>query len=158
MPDEKGENSCVFTRFWKIYDNKINILSAFGLLVFQFLCNVQIFFIVDKFSPSHFAMASIIGTFGSLLNSLIFFRTIDISEFFIRFFIYFILIIASSIHNEFIVINCFGLQSHTQLFLEKAAEKDIKSTNYKDLNFINNNQNEEENHINPASDESEYYL
>ena len=36
LPDENGENSCVFTRIWKIYINKLNILSIIGLFIFQF--------------------------------------------------------------------------------------------------------------------------
>lgn len=128
LPDENNNNSCVFTRLWKIYDNKINIVYIVGMFIIEFLWNVNIFFIIDKFSVSHFAIASIIESFGSLFSSLFIYQTVDVSEFFIRFFIYLILIIASLIHNEFIIINWCGFQSRTQLFLEKEADKDIKAT------------------------------
>ena len=126
LPDENNENSCVFTRFWKIYENKINILKYIGLLILNFLYNVNIFYIVDRFSPSHLAMTIIIGHFGYLLNSLIIYQDIEITEFFLRLIIYFILIFASCIHNEFIVLNFCKLQKHTRIIMEREAEKDIQ--------------------------------
>ena len=138
LPDENGENSCVFTRIWKIYINKLNILSIIGLFIFQFLYNTNIFFIVDKFSPSHMAMASVIGNFGFLLTSIIIFQNMDIIEFLIRFILYFILIISISIHTEIIILKCFGLESHTKLFMEKEAQRDFNN------NETNNNLDSEE--------------
>ena len=126
LPDENNENSCVFTRFWKIYENKINILKYIGLLILNFLYNVNIFYIVDRFSPSHLAMTIIIGHFGYLLNSLIIYQDIEITEFFLRLIIYVILIFASCIHNEFIVLNFCKLQKHTRIIMEREAEKDIQ--------------------------------
>ena len=138
LPDENGENSCVFTRIWKIYINKLNILSIIGLFIFQFLYNTNIFFIVDKFSPSHMAMASVIGNFGFLLTSIIIFQNMDIIEFLIRFILYFILIISISIHTEIIILKCFGLESHTKLFMEKEAQRDFNN------NETNNNLDSDE--------------
>ena len=138
LPDENGENSCVFTRIWKIYINKLNILSIIGLFIFQFLYNTNIFFIVDKFSPSHMAMASVIGNFGFLLTSIIIFQNMDIIEFLIRFILYFILIISISIHTEIIILKCFGLESHTKLFMEKEAQRDFNN------NETNNNLDNDE--------------
>ena len=132
LPDENGVNSIVFTRFWKIYEDKINILIYFILFIIDFLYNVNVFFIIDKFSSSHLAMVQIIGHFGSLLNSIIFFKNIELSEFFLRLIIYFILILAALVHNEFIILNFCEFQKHTKLFLEIEAEKDI---NQDDNNF-----------------------
>lgn len=143
LPNEKGINSCVFTRFWKIYENKLNILYVICMFIIEFVWNVLLFFIIDKFSVSHFAIASILESFGSLLSGLIIFRNVEIKDFFIRFVIYFILIIASLIHNEFMVINCCGLELHTKLYLEKMAEKDIKDS----LDKNNNINIENEMHI-----------
>ena len=126
LPDENGDNSCVFKRFWKIYDNKLNVLFTSGLVIIQYLFNLNIYFIIDKFSVNHFAIASIFENFASLLNSLIIYKTIETLEFFIRLILYFILIIASLIHNELIIINCCEFQQHTKFFLEKTANEDIK--------------------------------
>jgi len=114
LPDENNENSCVFTRFWKMYENKLYILLYIGLLIINFLYSVNIFFVIDRFSPSHLGMTLTIGHLGYLLNSLIFYQNIEISEFFLRLVISFILIIASLIHNEFIILNFFKLQKHTR--------------------------------------------
>ena len=67
LPDENGKNSCVFTRIWKIYDNKLNILTTIGMLIIQFIYNINIFFIIDKFSPAHTAIAYIFEYFAIFL-------------------------------------------------------------------------------------------
>ena len=126
IPDENGENSCVYTRFWKLYEDKVNIISYIGYLIIGFLFNVNIFLIIDKFTSSHFAASHIFGSFGYLLCSIAIFQNIDVSGFFLRFALYIILIIAASIHNEFIILKFCGFEKHTKLFLEKEAEKDVK--------------------------------
>ena len=52
------------------------------MLVINFLYNANIFVIIDRFSPSHLGMTLTIGHLGYLLNSLIFYKNIEISEFF----------------------------------------------------------------------------
>ena len=129
LPEENGENSCVFTRFWKLFEKKINILNYIGIFIVNFLDSVIIFLIIDRFSPSHVAMTITIGHFGKLLISIID-RSIEISDFFLRLIIYIILIIASSIHNEFIILNFCELQKNTKLFLEKEAESDMNQNGF----------------------------
>ena len=77
-------------------------------------------------------MASIIQNFGSLLISIIF-EEITIGNFFLKFGIYFILIIFALVYNEFIILNFCGLERYTQLFLQKEANNDIQQT------IVNNN-------------------
>ena len=129
LPDEKGDNSIVFTRFWKVYDKTKNILIAIILFFLDFLYNVNIFFIIDKFTSSHLAMSMILGHFSNLFISL-FKKNVEISDFFLRLIIYLILIIASAIHNEFIILNFCEFQKHTKIFLEKEAEKDLNQEEY----------------------------
>ena len=81
LPDEKGDNSIVFTRFWKVYDKTKNILIAIILFFLDFLYNVNIFFIIDKFTSSHLAMSMILGHFSNLFISL-FKKDVEISDFF----------------------------------------------------------------------------
>ena len=125
IPDENGENSCVYTRFWKLYEDKKNIILYIGYFIVGFLFDANIFFIIDKFTSSHLAASNIFGNFGVLLCSFIFFQNIDTSEFFLRFALFIILTIAASIHNEFIILKFCGLEKHTKLFLEGEAENDI---------------------------------
>ena len=133
LPDEKGNKSIVFTRFWKVYENRLNILLYILLSFNEYLVNLNLFLIIDKFSPIHYAVASILDNFGSLLIS-IFYKEIKVGEFFIKLAIYFILILAALVYNEFIVLNFCGFQKNTQLNLLKLA--DIEQTK------INNNENE----------------
>ena len=83
IPDENGNKSCVFLRFWKIYENKLNILLSILLLFITYLFNLNVFLIIDKFSPIHFAVASILENLGSLLISLIY-SECELGEFFIK--------------------------------------------------------------------------
>ena len=96
----------------------------------NYLFQVNLFFIIDKFTSSHLAMTQIIGYLGDLLLSFIEGNDIEVLEFFLRLISYFILIIAAFIHNEFIVLNFCKFQKHTQLYLEKLSEIDIEQTDY----------------------------
>ena len=130
IPDENGVYSCIFTRFWKLYDSPSNILRTVGLFIFDYLNKVNLFFIIDKFTSSHLAMVQIVEYFGDLLISFIGFNKIGVLEFFLRLMIYFILIIAASIHNEFIVLNFCKFQRHTKIFLERLAQFDINPSEF----------------------------
>ena len=127
IPDEKGKKSCVFSRFWKVIDNKLNILFYLILALFEYLENLNIFFIIDKFSLIHFAIASIIEFFGLLILAMIY-KESNIAEFFIKLVIYFILIITALIYNEFIILNFCGLEKNTKLFKQKEAKKEVNQT------------------------------
>ena len=147
IPDENGENSIVFTRFWKVYENKLNILYNIGIILINFIYNIHIFYIIDKFSPSHYAMATILDSFGSFLIA-IFKRSIEIEEFIIRFIFCLILIFAGLIYNEIIILNFCGLQRYTKLFLQNEANTDISQTKIKNTTFTESEVGNEEELIN----------
>ena len=164
IPDENGKKSCVFTRFWKVYDNKLNILFYIILALFEYLENLNIFLIIDKFSLIHFAVASIMEYFGILLISIIY-SEIRISDFFIKLAIYFVLIVSALVYNEFIILNFCGFEKYTQLFLQKEAKKEIKqnfldnnedsdSTSHKDFINIEKNSNNENKESNSTGNKS----
>ena len=140
IPDENGNNSIVYTRFYKIYENKLNILYTIGIALVNFIYNIHIFFIIDKFSPSHFAKATILDNFSSLLIA-IFKGNIDIQEFISKFIFYLLLILTGLIYNEIIILNFCGLQKYTKFFLEKKSNIDMIQTT------INENNIEIENEI-----------
>lgn len=133
IPDEKGKKSCLFSRFWKVYENKLNILFYLILALFEYLENLNIFFIIDKFSLIHFAVASIIEYFGLLILAMIY-KESGVAEFLIKFLIYFILIVTALIYNEFIILNFCGLEKYTKLFLQTEAKKEVNQS------FIDNNE------------------
>ena len=127
IPDENGEGSIVFTRFWKVYENKLNILYTIGISLVNFIYNFHIFFIIDKFSPSHYAMATILESFSSLLISIIK-GDVETPEFSSKFIFYLLLIFNGLIYNEIIILNFCGLQRCTKLFLEKQSNIDMLQT------------------------------
>ena len=136
LPDENGIKSCVFTRFWKVYDNRLNILLYIILFFVIYLFNQNVLLIIDKFSPIHYAVATVLETFGSLLISLCYNKNINVEEIFIKLAIYFISILAALIYNEFVILNFCGFQKYTHLFLLKKATKDLE------LTILNNNEKE----------------
>ena len=133
IPDENGENSCVYTRFWKLYENKNNIIIYIIYFVLGFLLDANIFFIIDKFTSTHLAASHIFGNFGILLGSFIFLGKVEVSDFFLKFSLFVILMIAASIHNEFMILKFWGFEKHTKLYLEGEAKNDI---NEKDSSLI----------------------
>ena len=139
LPDKNGVKSIVFTRFGKIYENRINILLYILLFFNEYIMNLNLYFIIDKFSPIHFAVASILENFGSLLISIIY-REIAILEFFIKLAIYFILILAAFVYNEFIILNFCGFQKQTKYSLLKMAN--TEKNNSISINNNNNNDND----------------
>ena len=140
IPDENGEKSCIFTRYWKLFENKINILYSILVTFTNFFYNVNTYFIIDKFSPTHYAMASILDNFGSLLIS-IFSGDIGLLEFFSKLILYIILFFSGLIYNEIIILNFFGLQKNTKLFLEKESNMEITQTIIKNHTFEENENN-----------------
>ena len=135
LPDEKGVKSCIFTRLWKVYEPRINILLYIILLFVNYLFNQNVLLIIDKFSPIHYAVGTVLETFGSFIITT-FDGKVEVGEFFYKFVIYFISILAALIYNEFIVLNFCGFQKYTHLFLLKKANKDLE------LTIFNNNDNE----------------
>ena len=135
LPDEKGVKSCIFTRLWKVYEHRLNILLYIILLFVNYLFNQNVLLIIDKFSPIHYAVGTVLETFGSFIINT-FDGKVEVGEFFIKFVIYFISILAALIYNEIIVLNFCGFQKYTHLFLLKMANKDLE------LTIFNNNDNE----------------
>ena len=130
--DESGEKSCVFTRFWKVYDNKLNILFYFIEFFIHYLHQLNIFLIIDKFSIIHFVVGSILEYLAALLISTIF-DGFDTKEFFTKIPVYLIIFVSALIYNEFIILNFCGLQKYTKLFLQKIAKHEINQTILNDI-------------------------
>ena len=106
----------------------------------QYFQNLNILFIIDKFSPIHFAVASIIENICSLLFSIK--SGFVLNEFIIKIVIYFILFLVGLIYVEFVVLNFCGLQKNTKLFLEKQAKDDIVQIMSNNIDNESNPENE----------------
>ena len=98
--------------------------KVFLFILTNFFYNIFIWSIIDKFSPSHYAISNI------------FERTEEnsVQQPVIRLIIYVILIIGSVIHSEMVVLNFCSMQKNTKLFLEIKEKIEIEAIDFdKDL-------------------------
>ena len=123
--DYRGGKKTIFIMIKDIFDEKINILIYIIYLINSFFYNILNYLIIDKFSPAHTAIAYIFEYFAIFLINT---ATEDIKidyKFGVRLVMYILLIIASLIYNEFVVINICGLANKTKLFLDYKEENDL---------------------------------
>ena len=123
--DEKGEEKIIFLMFSHIFKEKIVILLYTIYMISSFFYNILNYLIIDKFSPTHTAIAFISSNFGIfIIDSTLKSFQIDY-KFGIRLVMYILLIIASLLFNEFLVINICGLANDTKLFLDYKEQTDL---------------------------------
>ena len=124
----------IFNRILKLFED----LNAYRIILFtitNLFYNIFIWLIIDKFSPSHYSISIILESFGTLIRLWITEpEKTDLPV--LRMFIYFILIFASFIHTELIVINYCDLQKNTKLFLDE-----IEKSEFKNIDDIKNGRN-----------------
>jgi len=150
--DLDGTNDIIFKGFLK-YFTGIKILFSILLFINAFLTNLFLMYIVDRFSPSHLALAILLKPFAKNIY--------DIFEYLIKgenvywykyvnIFIFLFVIIGSMIHNEIFIINKWGLNKKTKLFLNKeftSENSDIERFE-SDYDFeLNEEKNDNENEI-----------
>jgi hypothetical protein len=135
--NDNDEKSIIFIQFWKFINSEILVKSII-LMIVNFFYNINIWIIVDYFSPNHLSMGNIFEYFSYSIYSLI-----DIyflgneknsqKNIFLFLAFYSFLLIGAFIHNEFIILNFCKLNEKTKLFLDQEASKDLLSTKY-DIN------------------------
>ena len=122
---ENGDKIIIFSLFKDIIKNDINYLYYTIYLINSFFYNILNFIIIDKFSANHSGISRIFENLGIfIINSI----TQDIAADYylgLRIVMYILLIIASFIFNEIVVINIFGLANGTQLFLDYKEQNDL---------------------------------
>ena len=123
--DGNGKEKIIFAMLSNIFINKIAILFYIIYLINSFFYSVIKLHIIDKFSPTHLSIAFISETFANFIILAIV-DEMDIDyKFGIRFVMYILLIIASCIFNEFLVINICSLANNTKLFLDNKEKNDL---------------------------------
>ena len=124
----------IFNRILKLFED----FNAYRIILFtitNLFYNIFIWLIIDKFSPSHYSISIILESFGTLIRLWITEpEKTDLPV--LRMFIFFILIFASFIHTELIVINYCDLQKNTKLFLDE-----IEKSEFKNIDDIKNGRN-----------------
>ena len=127
----KRDDEIIFAKMIVLINNAKIIILNISLMIANFVYNIFIWIIIDRFSPNDQAMVSVIEGITLKLFILIFetnkfIENLSISI--ITVFIYFILIIGVCIHNEIIIINKCGLNEYTKKRLCKKGDEDLEQT------------------------------
>ena len=138
-----GEEGIIFSGFEK-YLKGTKLLYSILLLIDNYLNDLFIMLIIDKFSPSHLTLAITLESFSEIGYKII--RDNITKNYvswgdYVNFGVYFILFIGTMIHNEIFIINKWELNKKTKLFLNN--EFNIENKDIEDI--INNFEEEEEN-------------
>ena len=112
-----------------IFDRIANLLKDFDyrIILFtlsNFFKNIFIWLIIDLFSPSHYAVSSVLESLGNLIRLWIT-EPDSVDRPVMRLIIFIVLLIAGIIHTEMIVVNFCDLQKDTKLFLEYIENEDF---------------------------------
>ena len=123
VEDINNEKSIIFNQFWKSINSEI-ALKIILLIIINFFYNVNIWIIIDFFTPNHLSMANIFEYFGFSIYNLIDFYFLGnknqnevIIFLFLSIFVF--LLIGAFIHNEVIILNFCKLNEKTKLFWTK---------------------------------------
>ena len=142
--DSYIESSSVFTGFI-FYFQDIKILYTFCFIVLQFLYDLFLVIIIDRFSPNHLTLAYMLESFGStiykIITDYIDKGSTDWFNYF-NFLIYIFVFISAMIYNEVLIINKCGLNTNTKIQLDNKF--------YEENNTINITSNCDENDENPG--------
>ena len=103
------------------------LYKALFVILISFFYNISILQLIDKFSPSNFIVARAFENFSSfIIDDLINGNNYNWIIISFKIIMYILIILASFIYNEFIVINICGLSKNTKLILEERAKKELR--------------------------------
>ena len=138
LEDKNGNPKSVFLMIGDIFDDKIYILIVILYTINSFFYNNLCMKIIDVFSPNHFVISRIFENFGVFIIDLIVNGADENKDYvLIRLLMFILLIIASFIYTEVLVINICGLGKNTNLFLYYESKEEISSGK-----MIENNDND----------------
>ena len=109
----------------KLFEDKIYYLIFTIYMITSFFYNNFCMKIIEVFSPNHYVIAQILENVGIFIIDLIVYGPDGVENLVIRIIMFILLIFASFIYNDFLVINICGLSKNTKLFLEYEEEYDI---------------------------------
>ncbi len=112
----------------------MRILYTFCFSIVQFLYDLFIIIIIDRFSPNHLTLAYALESFGDTIYTITenYAKkgTTDWLNYF-NFCVYIIVFIGAMIYNEVFIINQCGLNLNTRLFLDlKFKEEKLRSGSF----------------------------
>ena len=125
--DKDGDKKTIFSMILNIFDDKKYIIIVIGYTINSFFYNILDLQIINVFSPNHFVIARVFENFGIFAINLIFNGVESEQYLALKIIMYILLILASFIFNEFLVINICGMAKNTKLFLDYEAELEMNN-------------------------------
>ena len=129
IKDFKSEEKEIIFKVYGEYFTGIRLLYTILMFINDYLGDIFMFQIIDKFSVSHAALAYTLDSFAGKLYQIIadnVARKTVSWEVYVNFCVYFLVFIGAMIHNEIFIINKCGLNEKTQLYLDDAFRKESK--------------------------------
>ena len=128
----------IFSMIADFFDDKEFIMIAIGFTINSFFYNILLLQIINVFSPNHFVVAKVFENFGVFIISFIIKqdgedlknKVIWVVLIIIKIIMFILLIFASVIFNEYLVINICGLANKTKLFLDYEALNEIDNKKF----------------------------
>ena len=156
----KGTNINIFYEISKNLNGSKIILSI-GLFVCNFLYQMFLIIIMDRFSPSHLCLGFILNSFASNIYTIIknFYNNQERKWYYYsNIIIYIILFIAAMIHNEIFIINKCGFNTNTKMFLDLKLNEERRNSEYIFTIEEDNEEDEQSNNQDNISEEKNKYL
>ena len=144
LEDKSGNPKSVFVMIGDIFDDKIYFLIVILYLINSFFYNNLCMKIIDVFSPNHFVISRIFENFGVFIIDLAVNGADEMKDYvLLRLVMFILLIMASFIYTEFLVINVCNLGNNTFLFLYNESKEEISSDKRFESNEYNDNDDEQ---------------
>ena len=127
--EEDKKEKIIFLMIQKIFKDKKYIAIVIAYTINSFFYNILELQIINVFSPNHCVIARVFEYFGIFIIDLINKGFKSVEYLIPKIIMHVLLILASFIFNEFIVINICGLAKDTKLFLDYEAENEMHLEN-----------------------------
>ena len=124
----KKEGKNIFAKMQVFIDNFMIIFLYFIFMILNFIYNIFIWIIIDRFSLNDYSMSTVIEGLTTKLIILIYDEEFNKSLFIVGGIIYIILIFGLCIFSEIIIINKCGLNECTKKYIGSKGYEDYNLT------------------------------
>ena len=143
-----GTNDIIFKGFLNYLTGNKLLYSILSLLN-NYISDLSLIYIIDKFSPSHLTLALTLESFFKDTYYIIKYKIEGENVYwnrYVDFGVFLALIIGSMIHNEIFIINKWGLNKKTKLFLNKEFhEENVDVERFLTSDELDENEEKKEN-------------
>ena len=131
----KKEGKNIFEKMQVFIDNFTILFLYLILMILNFIYNIFIWIIIDRFSPNDYSMSTVIEGLTAKLIILIYDEKFNKSLFIVGGIIYIILIFGLCIFSEIIIINKCGLNEYTKKYIGNKGYEDYDLTRKTGIDF-----------------------